>query len=79
MATTDTTRESLEDFRVAMLEELGFTKEQSILLSEAQRTCTVKGVKGAPNRYYSIRVDHHYVRGLLDRGATTEQVLRILT
>lgn len=78
MATTDTNKQSLEEHRVTMLEELGFSNEEATKLDQSYRTSVVKGKKRAEDRRYEIRVDHHYVRKLLDAGATKDQVLRIL-
>jgi len=78
MATTDTNKQSLEEHRVTMLEELGFSNEEATKLDQSYRTSVVKGKKRVEDRRYEIRVDHHYVRKLLEAGATKDQVLRIL-
>lgn len=78
MATTDTNKQSLEEHRVMMLEELGFSNEEAVKLDQSYRTSIVKGKKRVEDRRYEIRVDHHYVRKLLDAGATKDQVLRIV-
>lgn len=78
MATTDTNKQSLEEHRVTMLEELGFSNEEASKLDQSYRTSVVKGKKRVEDRRYEIRVDHHYVRKLLEAGATKDQVLRIL-
>jgi len=75
MATTDTNMTSLEEYRVMLIAELGFSNEDAAKLSDSFRTSVVKG---EVNRRYAIRVDHHHVRQLLDSGATKDQVLRIL-
>jgi hypothetical protein len=80
MATTDTTNESLTSYRVAMLEELGFSKPEAEALSECYYDVTLKAKsKNDKIRTYRIKVDHHYVRKMLNAGATRVQVLDILT
>lgn len=79
MATTDTSTEALTEHRVAMIEELGFSKDEAQLLSETYYTVRVKGEKGKEDRHYPMRVDHHYIRKMLEGGATREQVIQILT
>lgn len=78
MATTDTDTQSLESFRVAMLEELGFSKDEAESLSGAYYQVKVPARKGQGVRRYDMRVDHHYVRRMMDAGATREQILRII-
>lgn len=78
MATTDTNNELLSDYRVEMIEELGFSNEEAKQLSAAYYTQKIKGKKGSPDRLYDLRVDHHYIRKLMDNGATREQILAIL-
>lgn len=78
MATTDADKESLKEHRVARLEELGFTEEESIKLDECFRTAVVKGKTRQLDRRYEVRVDYHYVRKLINAGATKDQILRIL-
>lgn len=72
MATTDTTKESLIDYRIATIEELGFSTEQATLLEAMNRTVYVK------DRRYERKIDSHYLRKLIDAGATKEQVLAIV-
>jgi Holliday junction resolvasome RuvABC DNA-binding subunit len=79
MATTDTNNNTLEAYRVATLEELGFSKEEAEKLSASFYSVTVGGKdKNSVARTYLMRVDHHYVRKMLDRGATREQVIAAL-
>lgn len=78
MATTDTTAESLTDFRVAMVEELGFSTDEATKLTDSFRHKTLKDAAGF-TRTYEIRVDHHYIRKMMNGGATKEQILAILT
>lgn len=78
MATTDTDNQVLDDFRVTMIEELGFSHEEAVKLAEAYYTQSIKGPKGGEPRQYDLRVDHHYIRRLMDKGATREQILKIL-
>lgn len=78
MMTTPTETETVEAYRVAMFEELGFAKEEAGQLAEAHYTVMVKDAKGVEHPA-TQRVDHHYVRHMLDGGATREQVLQIVT
>lgn len=77
MATTDTSNSTLTPFRVAMLEELGFSASEAEALSNSFYDVSVKDPKSGLSRIYRIRVDHHYVRRMLNAGATPEQVLAI--
>lgn len=75
MATTDTTVETLEAYRVAQIEELGFDHDQAESLSQAYYDTTL--VQKGVTTTYKLRMDHHYLRKLLDAGASHEQILRI--
>lgn len=77
MATTETTIETLTDWRVSQLEELGFSKDQSIILERATKIVTVNATDKKPVRRYTLTLDWHTVRGHLDAGATHEQIMRI--
>lgn len=76
MATTATTEESLTTYRVAMMEELGFSTEDSLKLVEA--TKAIPNVEGNRTYWYDVPVTWHDVDKLLKAGATHEQVMRIL-
>ena len=76
MATADTSEQTLQEYRVMMFEEIGFSSEDAEKLSQAHRSVSVKSKSG--NRNYNVRVDYHYVQKMLDNGATKDQVLRIL-
>lgn len=77
MATTDTTGSSLEAFRIAMIEELGFSTEEATSLAASFYSKTLKDSAGF-NRTYNQKVDHHFIRKMMNAGATKEQVLAIL-
>lgn len=76
MATTDTSKETLGQFRVENIVALGFDRADAERLSEAFRDVIVVQKKVA--RRYQLRVDHHYLRSLLNAGATHDQVTRIV-
>jgi hypothetical protein len=76
MATTDTNTESLEEFRVAQIEELGFTHDEALVLSASYYPKTL--VKSKVARTYQMRVDWHYLRNLLNAGWTKEQIIKVL-
>jgi len=76
MATTDTSEQTLQEYRVMMFEEIGFSSEDAEKLSQAHRSVSVKSKNGFRN--YDVRIDYHYVQKMLDNDATKDQVLRIL-
>lgn len=63
-------------YRIATIEELGFSNEDSVKLAEAKKIVTRK----LPHRsyVYEVQVTWHDVAKLLEAGATQEQVLAIL-
>lgn len=61
----------IEDYRVAMFEELGFSHTEAEALCGATRTVYVK------EHSYSVRLSHHDVRKHMDQGCTATQILRI--
>jgi uncharacterized membrane protein YdcZ (DUF606 family) len=77
MSTTETSYESLKAWQTALLEELGFSQTQAIALSAAKVAALVKDKNGVTHTYQRA-VDHHYVRKLLEAGATHAQVVAIL-
>jgi hypothetical protein len=78
MATTDTDKDSLQEHRISSLMRLGFSEVQSTVLADSYyRVHNVTGSKGV-KKSYSIRVDWHYCRKLLEAGATHQQVVSIL-
>lgn len=77
MATTEIDKESLAGYRITMIKELGFSKEEAEKLADSFYSKTLKQSKGV-SVTYQMKVDHHYIRRMMDNGATKEQVLAIL-
>jgi hypothetical protein len=77
MATTDTDKETLHDYRISSLERLGFSDVQAEVLADSFYRVYVTGSKGQ-KKAYNVRVDWHYCRKLLEAGATHQQVVSIL-
>jgi hypothetical protein len=75
--TTDLDGDTTHEWRVATIEELGFTATQAEFLALTTYFVYPRGTNGQRRRY-EVRVDHHYLRKLLDAGATHDQVLLIV-
>lgn len=68
-----TLKEALVDHRVAMFEDLGFSRIESEKLHESFRNILINGKR------YEIRLSHHDVKKHLNQGATHRQIIRIFT
>ncbi len=63
-------------YRVAMIEELGFSHEDSVKLAAATKLVSEIVVSGF--RHHDVPISWHDVDKLLQAGATKDQVLRII-
>lgn len=71
------TEDTLTNYRVTMIEELGYSREDAEKLADSYYDVTVGKAKDSAV-IYKMRTDHHKIRHMLDAGATREQVLAIL-
>jgi hypothetical protein len=78
MATTDINQTTLTEYRLAMLEELGFSQEQALELVEAKKLLTTRNEETGRLYIYEVPIYWGDIKKMLDDGATYEQVLRIL-
>lgn len=68
-----TPRESLVEHRIAMFEELGFSKEEAELLHASFIDVKIG------DKMYKNRLSHHDIRKHMSQGCTAELILKIFT
>jgi hypothetical protein len=78
MATTDTSEVKLFQYRVAMMEELGFSGSDAVQLAEAKKFVTTRSKVDGRLYIYEVPVYWGHIADMLEAGATQEQILRII-
>lgn len=76
--TKDILQEKLDEYRVTVFEELGFSNEEAELLANAKKVVTTKSDLTGRIYIYEVPVYHGDIEKMLKAGATKDQVLRII-